>query len=106
MKLIVAGPTVAVEHDGGTFRPEQRARIQSVADGIRALGSEVEVIYPPTRKAELVDLTRVHSAAYLTSLKRSAPRAGATSIRTPLLVRTRGMRRDVRQEPDWQPSQR
>jgi acetoin utilization deacetylase AcuC-like enzyme len=69
MKLIVAGPTGAVEHDGGTLHPEQQARIQSVTDGIRALGSEVEVIYPPTRKAELVDLTRVHSADYLTELE-------------------------------------
>jgi acetoin utilization deacetylase AcuC-like enzyme len=69
MRLVVAGPTGTVEHDGGTFHPEQPARIFSVMDGIRALGLEDEVIYPPTPKAEPSDLTRVHSVAYLAELE-------------------------------------
>ena len=76
MKLIVAGPTGTVEHDGGAFHPEQQARIFSVMDGIRALGLEDEVFYPPTPKAELSDLTRVHSAGYLSELEAFCAKGG------------------------------
>jgi acetoin utilization deacetylase AcuC-like enzyme len=38
-------------------------------EGIRSLGLGDEVIYPPTPKAELGDLRRVHSAAYLAELE-------------------------------------
>jgi acetoin utilization deacetylase AcuC-like enzyme len=67
--LIIAGPTGTIEHDGGTLHPEQQARIFSVMDGVRALGLEDDVIFPPTPKAELSALTRVHSLAYLTELE-------------------------------------
>jgi acetoin utilization deacetylase AcuC-like enzyme len=76
MRLIVAGPTGTVEHDGGLFHPEQQARIFSVMKGIRALGLEDEVIHPPTPKAELRDLARVHSIAYLTELEEFCARGG------------------------------
>ena len=76
MKLIVAGPTGAVEHDGGNLHPEQQARILSVMDGIRALGREAEVICPPTPKATLDDLARVHSVAYLTELEAFCAKGG------------------------------
>ena len=76
MKLIVAGPTGTIEHDGGTFHPEQQARIFSVMNGIRAIGLEDEVVYPPTPKAELGDLTRVHSLAYLTELEAFCAKGG------------------------------
>jgi acetoin utilization deacetylase AcuC-like enzyme len=76
VKLIVAGPTGTTEHDGGTFHPEQQARIASVMDGIRALGLEDEVAYPPTPKAELGDLIRVHSVAYLTELEAFCAKGG------------------------------
>jgi acetoin utilization deacetylase AcuC-like enzyme len=76
VKLIVAGPTGTVEHDGGTFHPEQQARMFSVMDGIRALGLEAEVICPPTPKAELDDLARVHSIAYLTELEAFCAKGG------------------------------
>jgi acetoin utilization deacetylase AcuC-like enzyme len=76
VKLIVAGPTGTVEHDGGTFHPEQQARLFSVMDGIRALGLETEVICPPTPKAELGDLSRVHSIAYLTELEAFCAKGG------------------------------
>ena len=77
MRLVVAGPTGAVEHDGGTFHPEQRARIHSVTDGIRALGPEVEVIYPPTREGGSQSTSaRVHSPAYLTELEAFCAKGG------------------------------
>jgi acetoin utilization deacetylase AcuC-like enzyme len=76
VKLIVAGPTGTTEHDGGTFHPEQQARIASVMDGIRALGLDDEVLYPPTPKAELGDLIRVHSGAYLTELEAFCAKGG------------------------------
>ena len=76
MKLIVAGPTGTIEHDGGNFHPEQQARMFSVMDGIRALGFEDEVVYPPTPKAELSDLARVHSVAYLTELEAFCAKGG------------------------------
>jgi acetoin utilization deacetylase AcuC-like enzyme len=76
MKLIMAGPTGTIEHDGGTFHPEQQARIFSVMDGVRALGLEDEVIFPPTPKAEMSDLTRVHSVAYLTELEEFCAKGG------------------------------
>lgn len=76
MRLIVAGPTGTIEHDGGTFHPEQQSRIFSVMDGIRALNLEDEIIHPPTPKAEWRDLTRVHSVAYLTELEAFCAKGG------------------------------
>jgi acetoin utilization deacetylase AcuC-like enzyme len=76
VSLIVAGPTGTVEHDGGRFHPEQQSRIFSVMDGIRALGLEDDIVYPPTPKAELTDLTRVHSVAYLTELEAFCAKGG------------------------------
>lgn len=106
MKLIVAGPIGAVEHDGGTFHPEQRTRILAVKDGIQALGSELEVVYPPTAKAEHADLARVHSSAYLAELEAFCDKGGGDIDPDTFVCRTRGMLRDVRQEPGWRPSRR
>jgi acetoin utilization deacetylase AcuC-like enzyme len=74
--LIVAGPTGSIEHDGGAFHPEQQGRIFSVMAGIRALGLEDEVIYPSAPKADLRDLSRVHSVAYLTELEAFCAKGG------------------------------
>ena len=60
----------------GRFHPEQQARIFSVMDGIRALGLEAEVICPPTPKAGLDDLARVHSVAYLAELEAFCAKGG------------------------------
>jgi acetoin utilization deacetylase AcuC-like enzyme len=76
VKLIVAGPTGTIEHDGGTLHPEQRARIGSVMDGIRALEFDDEVVYPPTPKAGLGDLMRVHSGTYLAELEAFCAKGG------------------------------
>jgi acetoin utilization deacetylase AcuC-like enzyme len=69
VNLIVAGPTGTVEHEGEASHPEQQGRIFSVMEGIRSLGLEDEVIYPPTPRAELGDLRRVHLVAYLAKLE-------------------------------------
>jgi acetoin utilization deacetylase AcuC-like enzyme len=76
MKLIVAGPTGTAQHDGGTFHPEQKARMFSVMDGVRALEFDDEVLYPPTSNAEMSDLSRVHSTAYLAELEAFCAKGG------------------------------
>jgi len=76
MTLIVAGPTGASEHDGGEFHPEQPARIFSVMNGIRALDLEDEVVHVTAPEAELSDLSRVHSSAYLKELEAFCGRGG------------------------------
>jgi acetoin utilization deacetylase AcuC-like enzyme len=76
MTLIVSGPTGTVEHDGGVFHPEQPARIFSVMDGVRALELDDEIVYPPTPKAELSDLSRVHSVSYLRELEAFCEQGG------------------------------
>jgi acetoin utilization deacetylase AcuC-like enzyme len=48
----------------------------SVMDRIRALNLEDEVVYPPTQGAELSDLARVHSTAYLTELEAFCTKGG------------------------------
>jgi acetoin utilization deacetylase AcuC-like enzyme len=45
-------------------------------NGIRALGLEDDVIHPPTPKAELTDLSRVHSVAYLAELEAFCAKGG------------------------------
>src|SRR5580698_2313564 len=69
MALIVAGPSGAVEHDGGTSHPEQPGRIFFAMEGVRALGIDDEIISPPTPKADLGELSRVHSTTYLSELE-------------------------------------
>lgn len=76
MKLILAGPTGTVEHTADSFHPEQQSRIFAVMDGVRILGLEDEVVYPPTPKAELSDLLRVHSRAYLSELEAFCTQGG------------------------------
>ncbi len=67
--LIVAGPSGACTHDGGRLHPEQQGRIFSVMDGVRDLYLDDEIEFLTTPKAALEDLTRVHSAQYLTELE-------------------------------------
>jgi acetoin utilization deacetylase AcuC-like enzyme len=76
MTLIVAGPTGAIEHDGGVFHPEQQSRIFAVMDGLRALDLGDGVAYPPTPKADEDDLVRVHSLGYLEELKAYSAKGG------------------------------
>ncbi len=76
MTLIVAGPAGANEHDGGVFHPEQAGRIFSVMDGVRSLGIDEEIYFPPTPKATAVELSRVHSVAYLEELEAFCAQGG------------------------------
>ena len=77
MTLIVCGPIRRYRARRWDI-PSRTTGADPVCDGrdTGALGSEVEVIYPPTWKAELVDLTRVHSAAYLTELEAFCTKGG------------------------------
>ncbi len=74
--LVVAGPTGIAEHDGGSYHPEQPARLFAVMDGVRALGLEDEVVYPAVSEAPVAELSRVHSPAYLAELEAFCVRGG------------------------------
>ena len=76
MTLIVAGPTGTVADDGGAFHPEQQSRMFAVMDGVRDLGLGDEIVRPPTPKAEMDDLARVHSLAYLNELEAFCAKGG------------------------------
>jgi acetoin utilization deacetylase AcuC-like enzyme len=67
--LIVAGPSGANAHDGGTFHPEQQGRIFSVMDGVRDLHLEDGINYVGAPEADLEALTRVHTTKYLDELE-------------------------------------
>jgi acetoin utilization deacetylase AcuC-like enzyme len=67
--LIVAGPSGANAHDGGTFHPEQQGRIFSVMDGVRDLHLDDDITYVGAPEAELEALTRVHTTKYLNELE-------------------------------------
>jgi acetoin utilization deacetylase AcuC-like enzyme len=70
--LTVIGPSggTGTVHDGGSH-PERQARIDAVMAGVAdiapELDSELEIVAPAP--ADLVDVSRVHSAAYLTRLE-------------------------------------
>jgi acetoin utilization deacetylase AcuC-like enzyme len=66
--LVVAGPSGLVEHDGGPRHPERPARIQSVMEGVGALGPEHEVVSPAFAEASVDELARVHDPLYLANL--------------------------------------
>jgi acetoin utilization deacetylase AcuC-like enzyme len=74
--LVVAGPTGIAEHDGGTYHPEQPSRLFAAMDGVRALGLEDEVVYPPVAEASVAELSRVHAPAYLAELEAFCARGG------------------------------
>ncbi len=76
MTLILAGPTGTVAHDGGAFHPEQQSRMFAVMDGVRDLGLGDEIVCPPTPKAEIGDLARVHSLSYLNELEAFCAKGG------------------------------
>jgi acetoin utilization deacetylase AcuC-like enzyme len=67
--LIVAGPSGTCAHDGGSWHPEQPGRMFSVMDGVRDLYLEDDIEFVTTPKADLDDLARVHSIAYLSELE-------------------------------------
>ena len=74
--LVVAGPSGIAEHDGGSYHPEQPARLFAVMEGIRALGLEDAVVYPAVSEASVAALSRVHSPAYLAELEAFCARGG------------------------------
>ena len=74
--LVVAGPAGIAEHDGGSYHPEQPARLFAVMEGVRALGLEDEVVYPAMSEASVAELSRVHSPAYLAELEAFCARGG------------------------------
>jgi len=74
--LVVAGPTGIAEHDGGSYHPEQPARMFAVMDGVRALGLDDDVVYAPVSDATHAELSRVHSPAYLAELEAFCARGG------------------------------
>ena len=67
--LIVAGPSGANAHDGGTFHPEQPGRIFSVMNGVRDLHLDDAIHYVGAPEADLEALTRVHTTKYLDELE-------------------------------------
>ena len=99
--LVVAGPSGIAEHDGGSYHPEQPARLFAVMEGVRALGLEDAVVYPAVSEASVAALSRVHSPAYLAELEASAPVAAVTSTPTPTPGRTRGTQPGVPPAPAW-----
>jgi len=74
--LVVAGPSGIAEHDGGSYHPEQPARLFAVMEGVRALGLEDAVVYPVVSEAPVTALARVHSPAYLAELEAFCARGG------------------------------
>ncbi len=74
--LIVAGPSGASAHDGGTSHPEQQGRIFSVMDGVRDLHIDGAINYVDAPEADYDALTRVHSAKYLDELDRFCRQGG------------------------------
>ena len=99
--LVVAGPTGLAEHDGGSFHPEQPARVFAVMDGVRALELDDEVVYAAVSEASLAELSRVHSPAYLAELEAFCAAAVATSTPTPTPARTRGWPRAAPRGRAW-----
>jgi acetoin utilization deacetylase AcuC-like enzyme len=71
--MTVIGPSggTGTVHDGGGGHPERPARIDAVMAGVAdvalELGSDLEIVAPVP--ADLVALTRVHTAAYLGALE-------------------------------------
>ena len=50
--LVVAGPSGATEHDGGSRHPERQARVLAVMDGVATLAHDgVEVASPDVVEA-------------------------------------------------------
>ncbi len=66
--LIVAGPSGASAHDGGTDHPEQPGRIFSVMDGVRDLDLGDGLCYVGSPEVELEALALVHTTKYLDEL--------------------------------------
>jgi acetoin utilization deacetylase AcuC-like enzyme len=66
--LVVAGPVGLTEHDVGPGHPERSTRLVAVMEGVRALGTEQEIVTPAFGEASLEELERVHDPAYLTRL--------------------------------------
>jgi acetoin utilization deacetylase AcuC-like enzyme len=76
--LIVAGPSGANAHDGGTSHPEQQGRIFSVMDGVRDLHIDDAINYVDAPEADHDALTRVHSATYLDELEQFCRQGGGS----------------------------
>ncbi len=74
--LIVAGPSGANAHDGGTFHPEQPGRIFSVMSGLRDLHLDDAIHYVGAPEADFEALTRVHTTKYLDELERFCLQGG------------------------------
>jgi acetoin utilization deacetylase AcuC-like enzyme len=74
--LIVAGPSGLTEHDGGSYHPEQPARLFAVMEGVRDLDLGDEVVYPALEEAALDELQRVHARAYLNELEAFCAQGG------------------------------
>lgn len=65
-----------LEHDAGPGHPEHPARLQAVADGIRAAGvheAVVPVVPPPAAR---IELERIHESSYLDALERFCRQGG------------------------------
>ena len=74
--LVLAGPTGLIEHDGGPRHPERQVRVSAAMEGVRDLGLEDEVVYPPFVEAPLEDLVRVHARPYLNELEAFCAQGG------------------------------
>ncbi len=67
---------VFARHDTGLHHPERPARLDAVADGVRASGLIVDVREPP--RADLEDLLAVHDARYVASIRRFCQAGGGS----------------------------
>lgn len=67
-------------HDMGSFHPECPARLSAISDQLIAQGLDHYFVHYDAPLATLDQLLRVHSAAYLERLKRSAPAQGIVHL--------------------------
>ena len=67
-------------HDMGSYHPECPARLSAIGDQMIAQGLDPYFVYHEAPLATFEQLLRVHSAAHLERLKRSAPTVGIVHL--------------------------
>ena len=69
-----------LEHDMGMGHPESPNRLRAIMQQLEQSGTMAQLTRIEPRKAEDEWITRVHTAAYLASLKQHAPASGRVSL--------------------------
>lgn len=67
-------------HDVGSYHPEAPGRLTAISDHLIAQGIDAYFSYYDAPLATLEQLLRVHSAAYLEHVKRTAPQSGIAHL--------------------------